>query len=438
MKKLLLSLTFLTLMTFTAFTPSLSASESNSLDLQEIDTPHLLKALEALKDIDVNLQEQYYILSFTPLQEEHTQKFSIYVQDEEFDLVPDSEFDNDVDLSGVDAYTFENDTEAWGDYQGVGPGFLSGFKMFTNSELEDVKIRAQYYGDITDLTPSFTSSEDTYYLPLGHTLLASNLTIEAQDELNVPYTSGYTFEYDDFDHNKVGTYEMDVTITNAVNNTKTKAITVHVIDSTPPTIDAPSHIAKNSEFILPSDFMLNYATAEDNNGEDISDDIYISENGFEGNGNNPGLYDIVLSVRDEHGNRRDHHMQIRVIKDYTPLLVIEENTMLLSHDSPMEPTDFIRALQAVHNLPSDRFDYTNVIDTYTSNADTPGEYRFHFHLVADSGNEFTRSLDVEVVDHDFNYEDAPLNTAQNAMGFFYQWWWLIAIGAIAIVGIIKR
>lgn len=440
MKPFLFTLSIITLFALSAIAPAQSVQASTDLDLTHLDTQTMLEALEALEDINVNLSEEHYIFSVMYIEDnlENPQGFYLYTRDTPYEIDPEWE---SVDTLGSTTYTYYLDTEAWGDYDGMSdPAYIPpNLAFFTDSNITEIKAQENYRGDVRSLTPTFTGAQDTYYLPLGHALLASNINMQATDQLGEQLTKTYDFTpLDSFDQNAVGEYELTATITNAVGNSSSKQITVIVTDSTPPTITAPQHIAKDADFILSNEFMLRYATATDNTGEDITDSIYISSNEFKGNGNNSGLYDVVLSAHDENGNRSDHHMQIRVLDNYMPMLLIDDHTMLVSKDRPLTSTGFISSLQRIGDLPLERFDYTNVIDTYSVNQDTTGEYRFQFHLVSDSGNEYTRSLDVEVVDHDFNYEDAPLNTAQNAMGFFTQWWWLIAIGAIAIVGIIKR
>ena len=228
-----------------------------------------------------------------------------------------------------------------------------------------------------------------------------------------------------------------MTIYKEEQNIQEKTIDVIIYDPTPPEIEGPEHIIKHADYILSSTFFLDYFKATHPREGDLSDDIKIRKNEYTGNADSRGSYDLILAITDEQGNTVTHDLTIEVKRNIIPLLIIDHRHLVLSNDYHVTDNDFIDILRDIDDVPNQTYVFSNIHDTYENNHDEEGKYSKQFRLTSSSGEEFTRTLTLEVIEHDYDYIEVNPNTFMEMIGFIRQWWIGFVIGLLIIIGVVK-
>ena len=240
------------------------------------------------------------------------------------------------------------------------------------------------------------------------------------------------------DTSQVGLYIITYTVTDNGGNDHVKHREVFVQSDDAPEFDAPIHIIKNSEYIANSDFYLQYITASSTDNIDITSDIEIIENEYNGNANIPGSYEMIFRVTDEFGTTARHTLIISVQKDISPLLIIDQTKMVLSDTQEMGDDDFIQALKDIDILPNETFVFTDTHDTYLNNYDVPGDYAKAFNVLSESGVDYDFTLNLSVIEDDSLVVESTPGIINKSLDFMSTWWPGLIVVALVVFGIRKR
>ncbi len=255
--------------------------------------------------------------------------------------------------------------------------------------------------------PEFViQAESTLNIP-QYSLLAANLPqIKAIDTFEGDITSEIIITgLELIDTEVIGAYALLYTVSDSSGNEISETFTVNVVDSTAPVMNGPTEIIKRSNYILDGQFYLAYFSATDDHDGIVSNRIEVISDEYVGNANNPGTYEIVISVADTQGNYVNHTLKIKVVKDMIPNLIIDQYYWEVPDNHLLTDDDFIDTLQFIEDLPNYTFVFTTTYDNYSNFHEVFNTYQKNFSLISSTGNEYTREIVLEVVESSFNIID---------------------------------
>lgn len=204
------------------------------------------------------------------------------------------------------------------------------------------------------------------------------------------------------DTGTLGTHELIYKVSDSSGNEITQTFTVEVVDSTSPVIDGVDKIVKRADVILDGEFFLSYFSASDDHDGIVSNRIQIISNEYLGHANDPGTYQIVVSVTDEQGNFANHTFEIIVVKSMLAHLIIDDFYWVIPNNRLIDDNDFISILKDTDNLPNYEYIFTTTYDNYSNFYEAIGTYSKTFELKSSTGEEFTRDIILQVVQSDHN------------------------------------
>ncbi|KFZ27059.1 MAG: hypothetical protein KQ78_00834 [Candidatus Izimaplasma bacterium HR2] len=255
--------------------------------------------------------------------------------------------------------------------------------------------------------PEFViQAESTLNIP-QYSLLAANLPqIKAIDSFEGDITSEIIITgLELIDTEIVAAYSLLYTVSDSSGNQYSETFTVNVVDSTAPIMNGPSEIIKRSNYILDGQFYLAYFSATDDHDGIVSNRIEVISDEYVGNANNPGTYEIVISVADTQGNYVNHTLHVRVVKEMIPNLIIDNYYWEVPDNHLLTDDEFIDTLQFIGDLPNYTYVFTTTYDNYSNFYKVFNTYQKNFSLISSTGNEYTREIVLEVVESEFNIID---------------------------------
>lgn len=278
--------------------------------------------------------------------------------------------------------------------------------------------------------PVITYDLEGLNIPEDSTKTLSSLNLVAIDGFEGDLTNNISVTgWEAVDTTTIGSYNILVSVSDSSGNETTETLTINVVDDVLPTIDGPDLFVKRADVILTADFFTDYYTAEDDRDGVITGRIEVSSNEYEGNADNPGTYEVVLSVSDIQGNEQVKTITIRVVEDMIPKLVIDNYYFVVDNDYLITDDDFVTILKGVDDLPNNTFIFTTNSDNYTDNYTELGSYEKSFSLQSSGGSDYDRTIILEVVDATDNIVDSePLWIVEH---------WKAAIAIFFVVGIVS-
>lgn len=246
-------------------------------------------------------------------------------------------------------------------------------------------------------------AESTLNIP-QYSLLAANLPqIKAIDSFEGDITADIVITgLELIDTEVVATYTLFYWVSDSSGNEVSQTFVVNVVDSTAPVMNGPTKIIKRSNYILDGQFFLAYFSATDDHDGIVSNRIEVISDEYVGNANNPGTYEVVISVADTQGNYTNHTLQIRVVKNMIPNLIIDKYYWEVPNNRLLSDTDFIDTLQFIGDLPNYTYVFTTTFDNYSNFYERIDTYQKNFSLISSTGTEYTREIVLEVVESSFN------------------------------------
>lgn len=200
----------------------------------------------------------------------------------------------------------------------------------------------------------------------------------------------------------LGNHTLIYTVSDSSGNQTIEEFIVSVVDSIPPTIDGPTEIIKRKDTILDGQFYLQYFSAEDDHDSIVTNRIEVISDAYTGNANNPGRYQVIVSVADTQGNYTNHTLYIVVVNEMIPRLIIDKYYWVVESNQLVNDMEFISILQDINDLPNYTYVFTTTYDNYTNFYQSFNTYAKSFSLLSSSGEEFDRDIVLEVVAGDMN------------------------------------
>lgn len=286
--------------------------------------------------------------------------------------------------------------------------------------------------------PVITYDEEGLNIPEDSAKTLSSLNLVAIDGFEGDLTNNISVTgWDGVDTSTIGSYNILVNVSDSSGNETTENLTINVVDDVLPTIEGPDLFVKRADVILTADFFTDYYTAEDDRDGVITGRIEISSNEYEGNADNPGTYEVELSVSDIQGNEQVKTITIRVVEDMIPKLVIDNYYFVVDNDYLITDDDFVTILKDVDDLPNNTFIFTTNSDDYTENYTELGSYEKSFSLQSSGGSDYERTIILEVVDAADNIVDSePMWIVEHwkaAIAIFF----VVSLVSLGIYGAIK-
>jgi len=280
-----------------------------------------------------------------------------------------------------------------------------------------------------DVTPPelIVEVESTLNIP-QYSHLASNLpNIVAIDGLEGDLTSEIEITgLDLIDTEVLGTHSLIYSVSDSTGNNTTQTFIVNVVDSTPPELNGPTEFIKRANVILNGTFYMQYFSATDDHDGIVSNRIEVITDEYVGHANEPGTYEIQISVSDTQGNHTNHTLQIKVVKDMTPRLIIDDYYWVVDNTKLLKDDDFINILKQSGDLPNYSYIFTSTYDNYSTSYETENTYRKTFELLSSTGEEFSKDITLEVVPGNINVVlEEPSWISQN--------WKAVVGGVIGVV-----
>jgi len=203
-------------------------------------------------------------------------------------------------------------------------------------------------------------------------------------------------------------------------------------------ISGPDHIIKRQDYITNSQFFLDFFTATDSDNNDITNQITIIQNDYQGNANKTGNYAISLQVEDDEDNKTTHDFTIEVTKNIIPYLIIDQQHMLLHIDEEFSQNDIIETLKTIDEINNETYIFETLFDNYTNNHNKTGIYNLSFYLLSETGEDYYFYLTFEVIDEDLHLIEASPSVFNHIIDWFTSWWWTLIIPSLILIGIKKE
>jgi len=282
-------------------------------------------------------------------------------------------------------------------------------------------------------------AESTLDIP-QYSRLATNLPrIKAIDSYEGDLTTEISIEgLEAINTNEIGSHTLIYSVSDSSGNTQTQEFTVNVVDSTNPEIQAPNTIIKRSDTILEANFFLDYISATDDIDGIITNRIEVVSNAYLGNANKSGTYQVIVSVSDLQGNYIDHTFNIKVVDTMIPRLIIDNYYWVIGNDYQITDEDYIKTLRSIEDLPNLKYVFNTTYDNYTSVYTQLDTFQKDFILQSSSGEEFTRTIVLEVVEASSNLVEQDPSFIQSNSRIIFGGVIGVCFIALFIVGLKKK
>lgn len=160
-------------------------------------------------------------------------------------------------------------------------------------------------------------------------------------------------------------------------------------------ISGEEHFIANVDNLVPLDSFLEYIAAWDDIYGDISDQVYIEDDGgYESDV--VGVYDVVFAVEDSEGNESTLASKVHVVDIVAPVITGTSTPVNISYNQDFNVSAWVASLSVSDNY------YTGLTisiqtNTYSSNKTTVGSYTITVKSTDPSGNvgTLTRTINVQ-------------------------------------------
>lgn len=197
--------------------------------------------------------------------------------------------------------------------------------------------------------------------------------------------------------NTIGTYTINLSVTDGNNNTATGNIKISVYDSVKPIIGGYSEVSFPVNTVITDELILSEYTASDGYDGTISSSLVISSS-YSKESSNVSSQNLTLSVTDSSSNTTTKQITL-IIYDNVPPTVSSDETLSFSYQTSKTISEIV----SDHFTYSDNIDTNlspNVIrDTYTGNERKVGSYTVSIEVVDGAGNQTSCSIEISVLDN---------------------------------------
>lgn len=272
---------------------------------------------------------------------------------------------------------------------------LKDFYLYSDEELE---YKGASYGNYTYVEG--TTKHITYMSdPITNDEL-KNMIVAYDD-----YDGDITNEIEEINseylpENKAGKYEVEYYVSDSAGNENTMVLSVLIVDDVDPVFSGESTYVTNQLTPLLVSDITNALTVEDNNDGDITSEIELYTDGYTGNEDTPGEYEIVYFVEDSAGNLVFYTVDVIVeyIDDEAPvfggvLYYTIKNTESISLETIKSN------ITVSDNIDTNLKDKVEVIyEDLTMNMGKIGKYTVRLQVQDTIGNRTTVDVVVQIID----------------------------------------
>lgn len=173
-------------------------------------------------------------------------------------------------------------------------------------------------------------------------------------------------------------------------------------------ISGEETMVANVDNLVPLTDFLQYIEAWDDLDGDISDQVFIEDDGNYKN-DVVGVYTVTFGVTDSENNTSYLEVDIHVVDIVAPTITGTATDIQISYTDEFSVASWVNSLQVTDNYYTSNLDITVKTNTYSANKTTPGNYYVEVKVTDGSGNVGTLIRNITVVD-DKGPEFQGLNT----------------------------
>ncbi len=266
---------------------------------------------------------------------------------------------------------------------------FTGLESFQSGTIMDIRDDAfiPYQILISNYDRPITEAE-IMQMFLAHDAVYGNITTSIGFQLNL-YQG----------HEKVlGDHIIEMMVEDESGNGTFQQIIIRVVDIAKPILTGPERITISYPQTRTMESILSEFFASDNVDGDVSDEIVVVSNGYEGV-QTLGEYPIVLSITDSSGNTTTFETLIEVIDHQAPIITAPSQ-LAVGYSTPMQIADILALATAMDNHDGN---LTNQItlksNTYSDQAYHVGMYTVVFQVTDSSNNHTEHTMSIEVYDN---------------------------------------
>lgn len=269
-------------------------------------------------------------------------------------------------------------------------------------ELEDQsnnKTIEQFLLIVEDVSAPFITSPTTLEFDINDQVTMSEIIEGIVIEDNYDLNPKITIKQEDYIgyENHVGTYFIQVELSDFSSNTKLVDLTVHIKDMDSPIITGPQSISYSYLDNKTLAELLNLYSISDNYDTLAIEDIVVIEENLVNRDSEIGNYFIKFQVTDSSNNKTEHQLDINIYDDVVPVIFVDEHIIVVELGSSFTKEDAMRLLVSNHLLEQKEYEIEVIEDEYTGNEEKVGEYVYSIKI-HDGNDEIIKDFLIKVED----------------------------------------
>jgi len=292
----------------------------------------------------------------------------------------------------------------------------------SHNNVADITIRISV---IDTVAPIIHGPENTV------TLLNANETITAI--VNRVWSTTDTYDIapilsviaDDYtsSHDVVTSVGHQVTLqaTDQFGNSSTKTVRIIVEDNIAPTITGTATYTKGSQAPLSLTTIQSVLVVQD---VGTSATLFVSYDGYTSRSTTPGTYKIHFYAKDTANNRSpDFIVSVTVTDDQAPIFFVDGMDYQVTPGNTYTMTQLLFVLESNGTILSSTYTYDVVLDEYTANAHTAGDYKIVLNIHFDDGSSKQLEMNMKVPEIAVEVEPTVWDTVWSSITNFFDGLW---------------
>jgi hypothetical protein len=270
---------------------------------------------------------------------------------------------------------------------------------------------------VRDITAPDTNANTIYQVSYTQTFdvagLGTTIKTEGNDNFYTPEQLTVTVVSNGYTANKsnIGLYTITYSLKDPSGNERLIDVYVEVMDDVDPIVSYNPIIVKPATSNLILADIIEDITATDAISGNVTSSLEIITDGYTGNGNKVGEYDIVFQVSDGAGNITEFTVTVQVMDNVPPVfMVIPGHFIRVEQIVTLTNEEIIDILQRTGQLQiAGPMSWSFISNEYIGNEQFPGLYAMSMRFVSPSGATEVESFVIEVLpsaDWDGVVEDA--------------------------------
>ena len=231
-----------------------------------------------------------------------------------------------------------------------------------------------------------------------------NNVLVYSDNYDAKANLAVSVDTNDYTANKtnIGSYDVVFEIEDTSGNLGYATLTINVIDDVKPSFSGPSTLTKSNSETLTLSEITSQLAANDAIDGNLTSSIQVVSDGYTGNANLVGSYEVEYKVTDSAGNTAYHTVTIQVSDDIPPVFYVRDGYFIsVSSVVALSTQDIIDILTATGQISVDGsggIEFMMLTNEYTGNEETPGIYAMSMRAVKLNGEESVHNVAIEVVE----------------------------------------